>query len=306
MTTASTSVSPFNFGTHAVRVVMQDGEPWFVAKDVCEALGYRDAEKGTRNLGTHQKGTRNVSTPGGEQRISVINESGLYRLVLRSRKPEAEKFSDWVTGEVLPAIRKTGQYRQPEQQPLPAIESKTVFCTPEQRAALRRLIYQGSNLHFSGRLADSHRAQCTLLIDVKFGSKELRVKAGDFEAAKQFIADYFAEEVKLTQPSKPQPTNAVSIPPGVLEVASDMAGQVFSAVVKQATEPYSRFARFFTDIDFDKLQVNTSKISNECYALTMDEWPSAIKEEASIKQTMSIMNACIEKLNRHHGKAIAA
>lgn len=115
---AQSTPSVFNFGTHAVRIVVRDGEPWFVASDVCATLGYRDAEKGTRNLGAHQKADTQIvgtSSNGTEQarRITIINESGLYRLVLRSRKPEAEKFSDWVTGEVLPSIRKTGRYEKP-------------------------------------------------------------------------------------------------------------------------------------------------------------------------------------------------
>lgn len=103
--------SQFIFGAQPVRVILIDGEPWFVAKDVCATLGYRDAEKGTRNLGTHQKRVHPIGVPpSGNQRVTIINESGLHRLVLRSRKPEAAAFSDWVTGEVLPAIRKTGGY----------------------------------------------------------------------------------------------------------------------------------------------------------------------------------------------------
>lgn len=111
----SAQITPFNFGTHSVRVVMRDGEPWFVASDVADALGYLTAKDAARNLGEHQKGGHILPTPGGEQRVTIINDSGLYRLVLRSRKPEAEKFSDWVTGEVLPSIRKTGGYGQPQQ-----------------------------------------------------------------------------------------------------------------------------------------------------------------------------------------------
>lgn len=110
---AQSAPSVFNFGAHAVRIVVRDGEPWFVAADVAAALGYRDAQDAGRSLKPEQKGTQNVRTPGGEQRVTIINESGLYRLVLRSRKPEAEKFSDWVTGEVLPSIRKTGGYAKP-------------------------------------------------------------------------------------------------------------------------------------------------------------------------------------------------
>ena len=103
---ASAQITPFNFGAHAVRIVVRNGEPWFVASDVAEALGYRSPKDAAASLGDHQKGSGLVRTPGGEQRLTIINESGLYRLVLRSRKPEAEKFSDWVTGEVLPSIRK--------------------------------------------------------------------------------------------------------------------------------------------------------------------------------------------------------
>lgn len=104
------SPSIFNFGSHAVRIILRDGEPWFVASDVASALGYRDAANAARNLKDHQRGTHNLSTLGGVQKVTIITESGLYKLVLRSRKPEAEEFSDWVTGEVLPSIRKTGGY----------------------------------------------------------------------------------------------------------------------------------------------------------------------------------------------------
>lgn len=109
------SLSPavYAFRDHSVRIIVRDGEPWFVAADVAEALCYRNASDAARNLKDHQKGTQIVRTPGGDQKVTIITESGLYKLVLRSRKPEAEEFSDWVTGEVLPAIRKTGGYAKP-------------------------------------------------------------------------------------------------------------------------------------------------------------------------------------------------
>ena len=115
---AQSTTSIFNFGNHAVRIIVRDDEPWFVAADVAAALGYRDAQDAGRSLKPEQKADTQIvrtSSNGTEQarRVTVINESGLYRLVLRSRKPEAEKFSDWVTGEVLPAIRKTGRYEKP-------------------------------------------------------------------------------------------------------------------------------------------------------------------------------------------------
>lgn len=101
----------FTFGTHAVRVIVRDGEPWFVAADVCGALDYKNVSQTIGdNLDEDEKGVSAGYTLGGEQKLVVISESGLYALVLRSRKPEARKFAKWVTSEVLPAIRKTGVY----------------------------------------------------------------------------------------------------------------------------------------------------------------------------------------------------
>lgn len=95
----------------AVRsMVDQAGEPWFVATDVAEILGYRDATTATRYLEDDEKGTLLQSTPGGNQNVIIINESGLYNLILKSEKPQAKVFRKWVTSEVLPAIRKQGHY----------------------------------------------------------------------------------------------------------------------------------------------------------------------------------------------------
>jgi prophage antirepressor-like protein len=113
MADTSASVSPFNFGEHAVRVVVQDGSPWFVAADVCAVLGTKNHRESLRHLDDDEKGVISNDTLGGKQQVSVVNESGLYALVLRSRKPEAKKFTKWVTSEVLPSIRKTGTYTQP-------------------------------------------------------------------------------------------------------------------------------------------------------------------------------------------------
>lgn len=104
------AIVPFNFHSATVRTIVQDDAPWFVAHDVAMALGYRNASDAARNLDEDEKGTQIVRTPGGDQALTIINESGLYALVLRSRKPEARAFAKWVTSEVLPAIRKTGTY----------------------------------------------------------------------------------------------------------------------------------------------------------------------------------------------------
>lgn len=95
-----------------VRITMIDGNPWFVAKDVCDCLEIGDVSKTVSYLDEDEKGTTTNRTLGGDQRMLTINESGLYSLILRSRKPEAKAFKRWITHEVLPSIRKTGGIRE--------------------------------------------------------------------------------------------------------------------------------------------------------------------------------------------------
>lgn len=110
-------VAVFAFNSAAVRALLIDGQPWFVAGDLASILGYREAEKMTRMLDEDEKGAHIVGTLGGNQRVSVVTESGLYACVLKSRRPEAKTFRKWVTSEVLPAIRKTGSYQAPGAEP---------------------------------------------------------------------------------------------------------------------------------------------------------------------------------------------
>ena len=109
-------ITPFNFGAHAVRVITRNNQPWFVANDVCQALGYTNPRKAVADhLDDDEKGVTSSDTLGGKQQLTIISESGLYALILRSRKPEARKFAKWVTSEVLPTIRKTGSYQSDNQ-----------------------------------------------------------------------------------------------------------------------------------------------------------------------------------------------
>ena len=104
-------IIPFEFESHALRVNLDAaGQPWFVAADVCAALDLPDTHKAIARLDDDEKGRNSIPTPGGQQDMSVVNESGLYNLVLGSRKPEAKRFKRWITHEVLPSIRKTGSY----------------------------------------------------------------------------------------------------------------------------------------------------------------------------------------------------
>lgn len=100
----------FNFENHKVRSILLSDEPWFVGRDVAEVLGYA---KPSNAISQHvdeedRKGTPIQGTPGGTQNMTIINESGLYSLVLSSKLPSAKKFKRWVTSEVLPSLRKQG------------------------------------------------------------------------------------------------------------------------------------------------------------------------------------------------------
>lgn len=98
-----------------IRTITIDGEPWLVGKDVAAALGYSNPQEAIRNhVEDEDKGVSEILTPGGKQKSPIINESGLYSLVMSSKLPTAKKFKRWVTYEVLPSIRKHGAYMTPD------------------------------------------------------------------------------------------------------------------------------------------------------------------------------------------------
>lgn len=111
-----------------IRVVEKDGEPWFVAVDVCRALELGNSRQALTRLDDDEKGVISTDTPGGTQEMSIVNEPGLYTLVLGSRKPEAKAFKRWITHDVIPSIRKTGGYNatSKELQAIFMLDSRTV------------------------------------------------------------------------------------------------------------------------------------------------------------------------------------
>lgn len=110
----TSQVIPFQFEAQEVRTLLIDGQPWFVAADVCQALAVRNNRDALSRLDEDEKGVATTDTLGGTQAVGIINESGLYSLILTSRKAEAKRFKKWVTAEVLPAIRKHGRYEDPD------------------------------------------------------------------------------------------------------------------------------------------------------------------------------------------------
>ena len=127
----------------ALRVVKDDqGEPWFVAKDVCSVLGLGNASEACRSFEHDEKGITIADTPGGKQSMTTVNEPGLYRLILKSRKPEAKAFQRWVTHEVLPAIRRDGGYMVARDE------------TPEETMARALLIAQSTIERQTAQIAE--------------------------------------------------------------------------------------------------------------------------------------------------------
>lgn len=100
------------FGT--IRTTTINGEPWFVAVDVCKALEIQNNRDAISRLDADEKGVASTDTLGGKQELTIVNEPGLYALVLGSRKPEAKAFKRWITHDVIPTIRKHGAYMTPE------------------------------------------------------------------------------------------------------------------------------------------------------------------------------------------------
>lgn len=129
-------VFTFNASNQNIRVQMKDGEPWFVAKDVCDALTLENSRKATASLDDDEKGVSPIVTPSGTQQMTIVSESGLYNLIFQSRKAEAKAFRKWVTSEVLPSLRKTGRYE----------------LKPQKRGVVRRTRGEGVNVELTNLL----------------------------------------------------------------------------------------------------------------------------------------------------------
>ena len=132
----NSQLSVFKFEeTALVRSIIKNGDPWFVAKDICDVLGLSNP---TVALNALDQDERSKFLLGRQGETNIINESGLYALIFRSNKPNARKFRKWITSEVLPSIRKTGKYAAPVQPELPLSETET----PDV-AALLKMKYRG-------------------------------------------------------------------------------------------------------------------------------------------------------------------
>ena len=174
-----------------VRIVEVNGEAWMVGKDVAEALGYsnyRDALY--RHVDTDDKGVSGITTPSGEQEMTIINESGLYSLVLSSKLPNARKFRRWVTTEVLPTVRKHGAYMTPETLQAAILNPDTMIQLCQQLKAeqehSRQLEAENAALVVENQISAPKAEYFDALVDrnlltnFRQTAKELGVKERDF------------------------------------------------------------------------------------------------------------------------------
>ncbi|NNJ16335.1 hypothetical protein CSV86_014495 [Pseudomonas putida CSV86] len=202
MANDSTNVIPFNFGKQQVRTLLIGGEPWFVASDVCDALELAGRSRNfTRMLDEDEKGAHIVSTPGGDQEMQVVNESGLYALIFKSRKEEARRFKKWITSEVLPSIRRTGRYED-QQAKMPTLIDELIGMS--ELSVIKGLIRdKGKAIAADKRQSFALTMHNRLHTRFNVPRTEL-IPAGQFEAACNFIAAYNVIEGEFIAKEPPQ------------------------------------------------------------------------------------------------------
>lgn len=148
-----------NFGE--IRIVRIDGDPYFVGKDVAGVLGYSNTRDAlNKRVDEEDKEVANCDTPGGSQEMTIINESGLYSLVLSSKLPTAKKFKHWITSEVLPSIRKHGMYAVDDLLNDPDLAIKAFTALKEEKERNRALQEENDRMRpkevFADAVATSH------------------------------------------------------------------------------------------------------------------------------------------------------
>ena len=185
------AISTFTFHQdHNVRVQLINGEPYFCLRDICTVLSV-DARSSSK-FGLDVKGMEKLSTPskGGDQNLNYVNEPNLYRVIFRSNKPEARQFQDWVFNEVLPTIRKTGQYQVPK-----PITEKREYLNGADIQNIKRLVWSCSSFldkenAFSNAVWHSLRKVTSVPSPANFEVSHLPILATEFKRIFSIIEPY--------------------------------------------------------------------------------------------------------------------
>lgn len=292
--TASTAITPFNFNEHAVRVIQIEDAPWFVATDVAESLGYKSPKDAASYLDDDEKGSAIVRTPGGDQKLTVINESGLYALVLRSRKPEARKFAKWVTSEVLPAIRKTGKY---ERQHNPALDYDRI--SPAQAQDLKELVHAVVDAKVQGFGETWARLHKRFRVN-----SYLELPAARFDEARDYLLGKLPEAPTQALPPMHHTRAAFD---AAAQAAASVQTAVFNAVLSGNDEwKYSRWMLAFIDDSAKGSPAYVRQLEHGSFTTT---WPRLVRDVANGEcmctsaELLDMAAACMQRLKQRGGPA---
>lgn len=265
ITTGASAPAIFTFHTSAVRVIVLDGEPWFVAGDIAETLGYKNTTDMVRMLDEDEKGMHIVRTLGGDQEATIVSESGMYACVLKSRKPEAKPFRKWVTAEVLPAIRKTGRY-----EPQPYSVRPTDKLTKEEADTLRRMLREGFE-----KLPKDKQASAAIRgwskLKAHFGVPYREIPRAEFAEAVSLVARHVAEVESLA-----------------------------AAPVQTLPDPVPSFAgrRWLMVVAPDGRET-AKALDPEHFLTKIDEFPETVRDTGFLierNQLFEIIHACVDRL----------
>jgi len=196
-----TDLQVFNYESQEVRTVLKNNEVWFVAKDVCGVLGLTRTNDALERIDDDEKVMRKISAPHDiDRHMWLVNESGLYSLILRSNKPEAKKFKKWVTSDVLPSIRKTGSYSIAKKLPThqEALRGwadeidKTEKLQIENQAQKQKILEDKPKVNFFNTVSSSEdtisMSECAKVLDMKiYGRNFGRNKLFEFLREKKIF-----------------------------------------------------------------------------------------------------------------------
>lgn len=230
-----------------VRTLEINGEPWFVGKDVAEALGYSNPRKA---IGDHvddeDKGVTKCDTLGGSQDLTVINESGLYSLILSSKLPTAKAFKRWVTSEVLPAIRKHGLYATEELIANPDLAIEAFKALKEEREARKALEAENTAMRPKALFADAVSASHTSIL---IGELAKLIKQNGIDIGQKRLFEWLREQGFLMKSgsSKSMPTQR-SMEQGLFEIKeSSYINSEGVTVVTKTTKVTGKGQIYFTN-----------------------------------------------------------
>lgn len=247
-----TNLSVFSFNSNDVRTFADaNGEPWFLANDVCAILGYRNARDATaKHCKERGVAKRDTPTESGIQEMTYINEPNLYRLIVKSRKPEAEAFEAHVMEVILPTIRKTGSYTAPERKTKQVLIGK---LTADQQDAIKALV----NSRIDSVPKDKQRGAAMKLwgaINRKFGTKTYKdIDPSEFINVLSLVSRLPLEGELMPRNETP------AIPEGIVLVRKDLLEET-NNMIRMVDERFALVEKAEQDIQhaFNLLSVITS------------------------------------------------